>query len=296
MACRLALPRGVDTRQRISRGEGSALGAIAWVPAVSAYLNALVATCVTNCCEPVSVVVFGSAARGGLSSKSSDVDTLVIVPDEISDDRQRALKKEIALLETEHGFRPSASSCPAKYEDLAERLSSNSLSSFICSESDLLSGDSARILKLNPIEALLVDRIALPTILDSAVTFWGKDLLARANPPPIRRLDVLKASMSFFGVLLMSATLYAVLPNSTKYAMGALKRSLHSCFYVCNGRSASLEEEVCYFRERLRYTLALDDLMARRSQYCPSLRFVIAAFPQIAHLQLYALREGTFGR
>jgi len=281
-------------RQRISRREASAREAIAWAPAVSTYLNALVATCVANCFEPASVVVFGSAARGGLSSKCSDVDTLVVVPDEISEDRQHALREQIALLETEHGFRTSTSNRSAMYEDWAEHLSSNSLSAFVCSESDLLSGDSARILKLNPIQALLVDRIALATILDSAVTFWGKDLLACANTPPIRRLDVLKASMSFFGVLLMSAMLYAVLPNSTKYAMGALKRSLHSCFYVCNGRSASLEEEVCYFRERLRKTQALDDLMARRSQYSPSLRFVIAAFPQIVHLQLYALREGTF--
>jgi hypothetical protein len=244
----------------------------------------------------VSVVVFGSAARGGLSSRSSDVDTLVIVPDEISEDRQHALKDAIALLEAEHGFRTSPSNKPAMYEDLAEYLSSNSFSAFICSESDLLSGDVVRILKLKPIEALLVDRIVLPTILDSAVTFWGRDLLVSVNTPAIRKLDVLKASISFLGVLSMSATLYAVLPRSTKYAMGALKRSLHSCFYVCNGRSASLEEEVLYFRERLRKTQVLDNLMALRSHYSPSFRFVIAAFSQIMHLQLYALREGTFNR
>jgi hypothetical protein len=224
------------------------------------------------------------------------VDTLVIVPDEISEDRQRALREEIGLLETEHGFRAPTSNRHAMYEDLAEHLSYNSLSAFICSESDLLSGDVARILKLKPIEALLVDRIVLPTILDSAVTFWGKDLLALANAPPIRRLDVLKATVSFLGVVLMSAMLYAVLPNSTKYTMGALKRSLHSCFYVCNGRSASLEVEVCYFRERLRKTQALDDLMARRSQYHPSLHFVMATFPQIMRLQLYALKEGISDR
>jgi hypothetical protein len=273
---------------------GSARGAIALATSVSTYLNALVATCVTNCCEPMSVIVFGSAARGGHSSKCSDVDTLVIVSDEISEDRQHALREEIALLETEHGFRRSISNRPAIYEDLAEHLSANSFSNFICSESDLRSGDAARILKLHPIQALLVDRIVLASILDSAVTFWGKDLLACVNTPPIRRLDVLKASMSFFSVLWMSATLYAVLPKSTKYTMGALKRSLHSCFYVCNGRSASLEEEVRYFQERLRKTQALDDLMTLRSQYSPSFRFVIAAFPQIMHLQLYALREGTF--
>jgi predicted nucleotidyltransferase len=283
-----------EVRQRISQTKGGAREAIAWATAVSAYLNALVATCAKNDCEPVSVVVFGSAARGGLSSKSSDVDTLVVLSDEISEDRQHALKNAIALLEAEHGFRTSPSNRPAMYEDWAEYLSSNAFSAFVCSESDLLSGDVARILKLKPIEALLVDRIALPTILDSAVTFWGKDLLASVNTPPIRRLDVLKASLSFFSVLWMSATLYAVLPKSTKYAMGALKRSLHSCFYVCNGRSAPLEEEVRYFGERLRKTQALDRLMALRSQYSPSFRFVIAAFPQIMHLQLYALREGTF--
>jgi len=68
------------------------------------------------------------------------------------------------------------------------------------------------------------------------------------------------------------------------------------CFYVCNRRSGCLEEEVRYFRERLGRTPALNDLMALRSQYAPSFRFVIAAFAQILHLELYALREGAFDR
>ncbi|MGD0482054.1 MAG: nucleotidyltransferase domain-containing protein [Terracidiphilus sp.] len=272
----------------------NAQGAVAWASSVASYLNALVATCATTCCEPASVIVFGSAARGGLPSKSSDVDTLIIVPDGTSENMQRALGQNIALLEAERGLRAPTSNRPTICEDLAENLTWNSRSAFICSESDLLSGDCARILKLHPLQALLVDRVVLATILDSAVTFWGKDLLARVNTPPIRRLDVLKASMSFFGMLLMSAILYPALPNSTQYAMGVLKRSLHSCFYVCHGRSASLEEEVCYFREHLRKTPALDDLTARRSRYSPSFRFVIAAFPQIMRLQVHALREGKF--
>ena len=246
-------------RQPISRTDGSPRGAIALAPAVSAYLNALVATCVTNCCAPVSVVVFGSAARGGFSSKCSDVDTLVIVPDGTSEDRQHALKERIALLETEHGLRTSTSNRPAIYENLAERLTSNSLSAFICSESDLLSGDSARILKLHPVQALLIDRIVLATVLGSAVTFWGKDLLAGVDTPPIRRLDVLKASMSFFGVLLISATLYPVSPNSTKYAMGALKRSLHSYFAFVTDAPHPLKKKSaisgCVFARRKRWTI-----------------------------------------
>jgi hypothetical protein len=44
--------------------------------------------------------------------------------------------------------------------------------------------------------------------------------------PFVRRLDVFKALLAFSSQVLLSAVTFPVLPDATKYAMGALKHSL----------------------------------------------------------------------
>ena len=68
---------------------------------------------------------------------------------------------------------------------------------FVCTRSDLLSGEPARVLDIPLVQAFFVDRIAIRSIVSSGITVWGKDLLARVALLPIRRLDVAKA---FFGL------------------------------------------------------------------------------------------------
>ena len=68
---------------------------------------------------------------------------------------------------------------------------------FVCTRSDLLSGEPARVLDIPLVQAFFVDRIAIRSIVSSGITVWGEDLLARVALLPIRRLDVAKA---FFGL------------------------------------------------------------------------------------------------
>lgn len=62
---------------------------VAQLPArVQTYIEALVQTCAQDRTPLVSVVLFGSAAKGGFSGNVSDVDVIIIV----SDDASRAKK------------------------------------------------------------------------------------------------------------------------------------------------------------------------------------------------------------
>jgi hypothetical protein len=128
---------------------------------------------------------------------------------------------------------------------------SHGFSCFVCTRGDLLSGDAVRIIDLRPWEAPFIDRIILAGFIASAVTVWGEDLVPLVRLPPIRRLDVFKAMFSFCSQVALSGMTFLALPDSTKYAMGALKHSLHSCFVCYHQRTASLEEEVAFFNQRL---------------------------------------------
>jgi hypothetical protein len=85
-----------------------------------------------------------------------------------------------------------------------------------------------------------------------------------------------------------------VLSDATKYAMGALKHSLHSCYFCYHGRTAALEEEVDFFRRRLGASRTLIDLLALRGEYRRSFRFVIGGLPALARLHLRTARDNRF--
>src|SRR5205809_7370490 len=76
------------------------------LPRVQTYLDELLRTCAQIEQPLVSVILFGSAASGGFSS-ASDVDLMIVVPDDTTPEGKRRLRAEVTRLEIAHGFRPA---------------------------------------------------------------------------------------------------------------------------------------------------------------------------------------------
>jgi predicted nucleotidyltransferase len=260
---------------------------------VQTYIEALVQTCAQDHVSLVSVVLFGSAAKGGFSGDVSDVDLIIVVPDDSSGAKRHRLGEDVARLEVIHGLRPATPS-PGALRALIDRVMGHGFSCFVCTRGDAISGDVARVLDLRPLEALFVDRIVFASIVASAVTVWGEDLLPRVAVPSVRRLDVFKALYAFSGQVLASAVMFPVLPDATKYAMGTLKHSLHSCFFCYHGRTAALEEEVDFFQRRMGPSRILIELLALRRNYRRSFTFVIRCLPAVVRLHVRTARDNRF--
>ncbi len=244
----------------------------------------------------VSVVLFGSAATGGYSAAVSDVDLLLVLRDGVNAGDRRSVRDAVSELEALHGLAKPRSHRPGALEAFADRVTANVRSFFVCTRADLLSGDPGRILDIPPAQARFVDRVAIPSIVASGVTVWGEDLLAQVPLPPIRRLDVVKAFFGLFNQVLFSAVVYPALPGATRYAMDALKRSVHNCYFCYHTRPAPLAEEVAFFQQRHGPSRALGRLMALRSDYRPSFRFVLGCLPALARLHLRTARDNEFPR
>jgi predicted nucleotidyltransferase len=258
---------------------------------VQTYLEALVQTCAQDQAALVSVVLFGSAAKGGFSGDVSDVDLIIVVSDDTPRTQRRRLAEDVARLEALHGLRPATTHSPGGLRMFIERVMSHGFSCFVCTRSDLTSGDVARVLGLRPLETPFVDRIVFASIVASAVTVWGEDLLPQVVVPSVRRLDVFKALLTFSDQVLLSAVAFPALPDATKYAMGALKHSLHSCFFCYHQRTAAVEEEVDFFHRRMGPSRTLMELLALRRKYRRSFTFVIRCMPAIVRLHLRTARD-----
>ena len=258
------------------------------------YLEAIAKLRLSGGASLASVILFGSAAKGAFAAKVSDVDLIVVLPDTASQADRFDIQEKVLALEIIHGFRVSSDRTRGKLERYLERCAGYSLSGFVCTRSDLLSGEIARVLGLSPFEAIFVDRIVFAGVIISAVTVWGEDLLAQVPIASLRRLDVWKAFFNFQSAIIMSAAVFPLFPNATKYAMGVLKHSLHSCYFCYQQKTASLQEEVDFVGSRVSRRNVLDDLLNRRRRYSPSFAFVLSCLLILFRLHFRTAQDNRF--
>ena len=119
----------------------SAFGGSAVPMRVQKYVQAVIRTCADGRQELVSVVLFGSAAIGGWVEAVSDVDLILVVPDGATDEDLDRLGREVERIETLHQLRTHSAQGQPALEKLLDRLTANVRSFFICTRSDLLSGN-----------------------------------------------------------------------------------------------------------------------------------------------------------
>jgi predicted nucleotidyltransferase len=265
-------------------------------PVVEQYVSSVVSVCSGPDRGVVSVVLFGSAATGSYAPAVSDVDLLIVVADSATRKDRRSLRDTISQLEASCAVAKRYSYERGAWDGIADRITANVRSFFVCTRGDLLSGNPARILDISAVQARFVDRVAIPSIVGSGVTVWGEDLLPQVPLPPIRRLDVAMAFFSFFNQLLFAAVAYPFTPGATKFAMEALKRSIHNCYYCYRGRPARLAEEVAFFQRRIGARVALEELMKLRAAYQPRFGFILRCFPTLVRLHLVTAWDNQFPR
>jgi predicted nucleotidyltransferase len=263
---------------------------------VQAYLDAVVAASAAGACPLVSLILFGSAATGGFAATASDVDLILVARDDSTREDRVRLREAVERLEALHGVRVGSTRRRGALEAFVERVTANVRSFFICTRADLLSGDVGRILDLPRTQAVFVDRVVLPSIVGPAITLWGEDLLPQIPLLPIRRVDVFKAFHGIFSQALLALAVFPFLPHATKYAMGALKRSVHNCFFCYHGHPARLDEEIEFFQRRLGRGRTLSQLLDLRRDYRESLSFVVGCLPTLVRLHLRTAMDNHFSR
>src|SRR5262249_7950532 len=99
-----------------------------------------------------SLVLAGDARLGAISfqegSKVSDVDLIVVLPDDTTANTMGRLREKIALLEVRFGFRPIQSIGSRGWRSRVERAAGHLFPCCVCTRGQLLSGDVAAVLGL----------------------------------------------------------------------------------------------------------------------------------------------------
>lgn len=265
---------------------------------VAPYLDDVVAELGAPRGPMIGLVLFGSLAVGGHGS-GSDVDLLLVLDDAADRVARGHVIERVGALEVVHGIgKPHAGRHPLTRAlgAAATRLTSGPRPFFVCSRGDLLSGDPVRILGVSAVQAPFVDRGVIASIVSGGRTVWGESLLDRVPLPALRRLDVAKAGFTLMNAALLAVMLFPVLPDATRLAMDALKRSVHSVHFCHRLQVAALSQEIDFIERHHGPVRALQELLELRSRYRPSLGFVLRCPGTIARLHLRAARTLQFPR
>jgi predicted nucleotidyltransferase len=262
---------------------------------VQQYLNAVSQLRPNGVSSLVSVVLFGSAAYGAFS-QSSDVDLILVIPAKTSPEQRRNLRTAVIDLEIRHGLRPHESSLRSQLEVFAEHAGGYAHDCFICTRDDLISGDVTRIFGLRRVEQIFLERMFLASVIVSAMTVWGEDLLSLVPLPSLRRLDVFKSLFRSVAFILFCAYSFPVLSDATKYATSTLKHSLHSCYFCYDMKTVSLNDEVAFFHARLAGDKTMKDFLNQRKEHHRSFAFVLRCVPLLFRLHLRTSRDNRFPR
>src|SRR3984957_12437588 len=97
---------------------------------VQQYLDAVAQLHSFGVISLVSVILFGSAASGGFS-ESSDVDLIIVLPDEATLEDRRRLSGVVADLEITHGLRLPSNRRKNPLEMIAEHAGGDALLLFL---------------------------------------------------------------------------------------------------------------------------------------------------------------------
>jgi predicted nucleotidyltransferase len=246
--------------------------------------------------EIVSVATFGSVDRNGFSQSVSDVDLIVALADGVPRKTQQMICGELVALEVRHELRkPPGTKREAVYmgiDDAAGQFKSH----FVCYKRDLLSGRTAAVFEVNPLaESLLLStHIAFANIVTSAKVIWGEDFLPKIHIPTLSKAHLAKNCATFLLLNACGLLGYPILPNATKYSMSVLKWMLHGCYFCYTLKSATVEEEIDFFRTKTGAGEVFLQLVSLRREYQPSLRFITGCFKTLVQLYRVTVRENKF--
>jgi len=101
---------------------------------VRTYVDSIVETCADGGQALVSMVLFGSAAIGGWVETVSDVDILLVISDNATNEDMVRLHREVERIEILHGLRRESADGQSSLEKFVDKLTAHDGHSSFASE------------------------------------------------------------------------------------------------------------------------------------------------------------------
>ncbi|MEM2109531.1 MAG: nucleotidyltransferase domain-containing protein, partial [Candidatus Odinarchaeota archaeon] len=210
---------------------------------------------------PVSIILFGSAVKGGVMNQLSDIDVLIIVDGSVNARQRKSITAAMTGVQN-FFFNSGFSGFIDRLLYFFETGTGMFKSFFICSEKDLLSACFPRIFNVNRfLSRLLVpERLVLNSVFSNYKIVYGKEYDLKNLKKPLDFFQIVK-SFKLCSLLYLVFTIVNCFKRVWRYLYEAVKWSLINCYFYITGRSVKAKDTIPFFKKILR-TVFLDDLAA----------------------------------
>lgn len=260
------------------------------------YLNDVIQLADERRPAVVSILIFGSFAKGGFLQCVSDVDLIIVLADEVPKQIKRGISGDLAALELKHRLRKQPHSKLERLYKEVDRMASQFKSYFVCYKGDLLSGNTGAVFGVNPLVEFLIlsTHIGFASIVKSSAVIWGEDFRYQIHIPTVTKAHLVKNCAALLLLNACALLGYPFLPNATAYSMSALKWMLHTCHFCYALESATIEEEIDFFRTKLGEHYLFSELLSLRREPRPSFAFIRGCFSTVVQLYVVTARDNEF--
>ncbi|MBY8999377.1 MAG: nucleotidyltransferase domain-containing protein [Candidatus Heimdallarchaeota archaeon] len=265
-------------------------------PKARNYIGESIGLIIKNKIDLLSLIIFGSVAKGEYQPDLSDVDIIFVINDKTSKKDKTYISRELTKLEYKHTFRKKNGSIVDTVYKRAEDMTGMYVSHFVCYRKEFHAAKFSKVFNVN----LLLCKLFAPTdvvwasVVKSATTLWGENLLEKASLAEVRRSQIKKSKVMNLALCTAALLTYIFHPHATKYAMEAVKWSLQTCYFSYTLEPATTTKTVQFFLQKGYDNPLLENLLDLRKCYRRSLRFILKSFKVVSNLHKKTLRENQF--
>jgi len=237
---------------------------------------------VTHKFNIISIIHFGSKNF----TKISDVD-LIIVVNGIENNEIKEIRRKLKLIEIKYGFRSITKSLIGNILNLIEEDTGMFCSNFVCNRQDLIEGKFSKIFHTNRFLTYLLipTNIVFLNIFSSYKIIYGEEINHLLPQFDINYFQYIKSILMCFILSIISILLLFVSKDATKYAMEAVKWSLHNTYFYHNRNSMTTEELISLFIDKgFKHLIRLQQL---RMNYKKDVFFNLLSLFLVVKIHMY---------
>lgn len=195
----------------------------------------------------ISIIHFGSTNF----TEVSDVD-LIIVLDKIENDKIKDIQLKLKLIEIKYKFRYMRKSLIGNLLNSFEEKTGMFCSNFVCNRQDLIEGDFSKIFHTNRILTyiLIPTNIVFLNVFSNYKIIYGEEINYLLPQFNISYFQFIKSILMCVLLSVISILLLLVSKDATKYAMEAVKWSLHNTYFYYNRDNMTTEHLISLFIDK----------------------------------------------
>jgi len=200
----------------------------------------------------VSVLLFGSYAKGHPDPEKSDLDLVIVMDDKVSWSEIAGIDRMVEGLEIAYGFTKPPKTRLERLFRAIERATGMFASHFICRKSDILRGDFRKVFSVSrTFQRLLApSRLVFNAILSHVVTVYGDDISDKIRRPVVDIKQWLRSLSMCFLLSLSGLLAFFLNKKAGKFLEEATKWSLLNTYYYVHRQSPSFQDIIKFYSKK----------------------------------------------